>query len=207
MNFRKLWATITGRVTGAPAEAPVADPRLFVLDQLPRQSIGAEIGVHTGEFSAVMLTRLAPQELHLIDPWRHETAALYKKAWYGGQARGGQAEMDARYQAVCARFASEIQAGRVIIHRECSAPALRQCAAAQFDWIYIDGNHLYEFVKQDLELAFQKVKPGGFICGDDYTSRGWWRGGVKKAVDEFVQEYPLQSWRIIQNQFLLKKAG
>ena len=203
MKLRNLLAMITGRAAATPA----ADPRLFVLDMLPHNSIGAEIGVHTGEFSAAMLARVAPRELHLIDPWLHETAATYKKAWYGGQARGGQAEMDARYQAVCARFASEIQAGRVIIHRECSEPALSRCPDAHFDWIYIDGNHLYEFAKQDLALSFQKVKPGGLICGDDYTPGGWWRGGVKQAVDEFVRDHQLQSCQIIQKQYFLTKLA
>ena len=203
MKLREFLAKLIGR---QPSATPATDPRLFVLDLLPRNSVGAEIGVHTGDFSAAMLARLAPTELHLIDPWRHETAATYKKAWYGGRARGGQAEMDARYQGVCVRFAAEIQAGRVLIHRDCAAPALGPVADAHFDWIYIDGNHLYEFVKQDLAVAFQKTKPGGIICGDDYMPGGWWQGGVKKAVDEFVKEHTLQSCRIIQNQYLLTKA-
>jgi len=203
MKLRELLALITGRTIAPPA----TDPRLFLLDLLPRHSIGAEIGVHTGDLSAALLASIAPTELHLIDPWLHEQSAAYKKAVYGGKAHGGQAEMDARYQAVCARFAAAIQAGRVIIHRECSAPALGRCPDAHFDWVYIDGNHLYEFVKQDLALAFQKTKPGGLICGDDYTAGGWWRGGVKKAVDEFVRDHPLQSCRIIQNQYFLTKTA
>ena len=41
-----------------------------------------------------------------------------------------------------------------------------------FDWIYIDGNHTYEYVKQDLEGYRPKVKPGGYMAGDDYGTKG-----------------------------------
>jgi len=32
------------------------------------------------------------------------------------------------------------------------------------------------------------VKPGGFICGDDYLPGGWWQGGVIRAVHDFLHE-------------------
>ncbi len=48
------------------------------------------------------------------------------------------------------------------------------------DCVYIDGGHDYESVAQDIALWTPKVKPGGFISGDDYVDP-W---GVIKAVDE-----------------------
>jgi len=55
------------------------------------------------------------------------------------------------------------------------------------DGVFIDAQHEYEPVKQDLELWWPKVKIGGFFCGHDYdpSSMGW--PGVAKAVNEFVQ--------------------
>lgn len=38
----------------------------------------------------------------------------------------------------------------------------------QVDFVYIDGNHEYAFVKKDIELYYPKVKIGGIIGGDDY---------------------------------------
>ena len=55
------------------------------------------------------------------------------------------------------------------------------------DFVYIDGNHDYEFVLKDLETWFTKVKPGGIIFGDDYL-RPY---GVSKAVNEFSFKYKL----------------
>jgi len=37
----------------------------------------------------------------------------------------------------------------------------------KFDLIYIDGSHIYEDVRMDLEFAIQHIGPGGLICGDD----------------------------------------
>lgn len=50
------------------------------------------------------------------------------------------------------------------------------------DFIFIDANHEYEFVKNDIELYWPKIKPGGFLCGHDYSGG---HPGVTKAVDEF----------------------
>lgn len=50
-----------------------------------------------------------------------------------------------------------------------------------FDFIYIDGIHQYENVKQDIINYLPKVKKGGVIGGHDYGPH-W--PGVKVAVDE-----------------------
>lgn len=47
------------------------------------------------------------------------------------------------------------------------------------DFVFIDANHHYEFVKKDIEAWYPKVKPGGTIAGHDYIRE------VKQAVDEF----------------------
>ncbi|HEX4268896.1 MAG TPA: class I SAM-dependent methyltransferase [Steroidobacteraceae bacterium] len=154
---------------------------------LPKRSIGAEIGVHVGDFSQLILEYVRPKELHLIDPWEHQGAATHERALFGGVA-GDQATMDARYGGVRARFDRQIRAGSMVVHRACSGPTLAQFPDEYLDWIYIDGNHLYEGVMEDLELSLKKVKSGGFITGDDYGRKGWWDDGVRKAVDEFAAQ-------------------
>lgn len=50
-----------------------------------------------------------------------------------------------------------------------------------FDMIFIDADHSYEAVKQDIEDWFPKLKKGGIIIGHDYHDFE----GVKKAVHEY----------------------
>lgn len=64
---------------------------------------------------------------------------------------------------------------------------------------------MYEYVKKDLELYLPKVKKGGYIAGDDYKIIGWWKGGVTKAVKEFLRIESVKKIKIKNNQFILQK--
>jgi len=180
--------------------------RDWLFEIVPKGSVCAEIGVWQGEFSEKILSNVAPADLHLIDPWRYVADDRYERARYGGKA-GGQAEMDAAYEHVVRRFARPIARGIVTLHRKTSERAALMFADAYFDWVYVDGNHLYEFVRQDLELFEPKVKPGGLIAGDDYGRTGWWDDGVTRAVDEFVAARGCQVVGIDNHQFVLRKRS
>ena len=53
------------------------------------------------------------------------------------------------------------------------------------DAIYIDGNHTYDGVKEDIIYWSPKVKPGGLIVGDDYLTFS----EVRKAVKELFPNH------------------
>ena len=42
----------------------------------------------------------------------------------------------------------------------------------EFDAVFIDGNHSYEYVKKDLENYWSKVKPGGIVALHDVNFEG-----------------------------------
>lgn len=174
---------------------------------MPKRSICAEIGVHEGVFSEQILRIVQPRRLHLVDPWRHEEGNRYREARYGGLGPAGQAVLDERYKRVRVKFDEEIRNGQVRIHRATSGSIYRDFEDHYFDWIYVDGNHLYEFVVQDLELYFPKVKPGGYLTGDDYGSSGWWENGVQRAVDEFARSKPGLTLRVDGTQFIIEKSA
>ena len=60
----------------------------------------------------------------------------------------------------------------------------------QYDLIFIDGDHSYDGVKEDLNNWWAKCNT--LFCGHDYMlEKTVWGGvecGVKKAVDEFVEQ-------------------
>jgi predicted O-methyltransferase YrrM len=62
----------------------------------------------------------------------------------------------------------------------------RQAAAlfgdAAVDAVFLDGDHEYEGVLQDLRCWYPKVKPGGLLAGHDYD-----RDTVRRATRDFFQ--------------------
>jgi hypothetical protein len=196
-GLRKVMRFIRGRPTQLP-------PRERLLAKMPRRSICAEIGVHEGDFSEDILSAIKPVRLHLIDPWEFAKGSEYREAWYGGKASEGQTTMEDRFNSVKCRFRKKISVGQVVLHRGYSSNVAHEFGDGYFDWIYIDGNHLYEHVKQDLELYYPKIKAGGYLAGDDYGVKGWWSNGVQEAVDEFVNQNSLLLV-VIGNQFIIAK--
>lgn len=180
------------------------EKRDFLLGHLPRGSVGAEIGTHEGDFAARILHVVRPQRIHLIDPWLYMRGPEYETALYGGDEADGQKTLDERYLRVCRRFAAEVKAGRVVIHRSASTEAAQAIEDGSLDWVYVDGNHLYEYVRSDLAAYRPKLRHGGYLAGDDYGPGGWWQGGVKRAVDEFVEQGQAEVVLLQDGQFLLR---
>lgn len=175
-----------------------------ILDRIPKNAVCAEIGVYKGDFSARILQR-HPKKLHLVDPWKFEPGPAYVESWYGGSVGESQARMDAIHQSVVDRFAGQIRSGVVEMHHEDSATAGSTFLDSYFDWIYIDGNHQYEYVMSDLKAYLPKVKASGLIAGDDYGIPGWWQDGVTRAVDELVRSGCVEKLSVKDHQFLLRK--
>lgn len=57
------------------------------------------------------------------------------------------------------------------------------------DFIFIDADHSYEGVKEDIQLWTPKVKTGSIIAGHDYD---W--SGVRKAVDETFSDRQITTY-------------
>ncbi|WP_374441017.1 class I SAM-dependent methyltransferase [Stella sp.] len=179
--------------------------RRLLLDLLPRGGVGAEIGVYKGGFSQQLLQVANPRRLHLIDPWKVFDDPRYRASWYGTAVARGQAEMDAIHEGVRQQFARRIADGSVVIERSTSAEASGRFPNDYFDWVYIDGDHTYEAVRDDLRLYLPKVRPGGFIAGDDYALGNWWGDGVVRAVHEFVAANPVVVRLVLGSQFVLRR--
>ena len=57
---------------------------------------------------------------------------------------------------------------------------------SKFDYVFLDGGHKYETVKNDLKNLTQVINNGGIILCDDYNLS--YASGVKKAIDDYVLE-------------------
>lgn len=163
--------------------------RQVVIDSLPRRAVGAEIGVHLGEFSKRVLKDAAPVEYHLIDPWRISNAAVHDKTPLFGAKNVTQEEMDRRFRKVSADMKGYVENGQVTIHREYSDEAAKTFPADHFDFVYIDGDHSYQGVFADLENYSTKVKIKGLLILDDYTRGNWWGTDIIDACHDFLAKH------------------
>ena len=75
---------------------------------------------------------------------------------------------------------------------------LKKINPEKFDYVFLDGGHKYETVKNDLENLTQVIKKNGTILCDDYNLS--YAPGVKKAVDEYVLNKNLDL-RILNSRF------
>jgi len=65
-----------------------------------------------------------------------------------------------------------------------SVKAAEMFADGSLDFVYIDSSHAYEDVKADINAWLPKIRKGGMLAGDDYTTYP----GVKQAVDELLPD-------------------
>ena len=194
--------------------------RDFLLQMLPKNSIGLEIGVDDGIFTERILEIVRPKKLHLVDPWKFTNDDSYIDSPYGKGSVSSQTEMDTKYEKVLKKFSKEISENIVVTHRGYSEKVLPNFENDYFDWVYIDGDHHYEFVKSDLKLCYEKVKHDHFITGDDYRTYDKstlepsnyndpdddvHEEGVKRALEESIKLKKLKVIKITRHQFITKK--
>lgn len=198
MRARSLMGTIIRKVKGFLIVED--DPRLSLLKKMPRSAVCAEIGVWKGDFSMCIQNLTSPKKLHLIDPWMLQNE--FPERMYGGSVAQNQEDMDRIYEGVRMKFNSH---QNVIFHRGMSEEVLSEFEGAYFDWVYIDGNHYYEYVLKDLRTCLLKVKKGGVIAGDDYEWGEKEGYPVKRAVHNFIEENNLESnIEVLGSQFIIR---
>ena len=61
---------------------------------------------------------------------------------------------------------------------------LKQINVSEFDYVFLDGGHKYETVKNDLECLTNVIKNNGTILCDDYNLM--YAPGIKKGIDEYI---------------------
>lgn len=181
----------------------------------PKDAVGAEVGVAQGDYSAVVLQAAQPRELHLIDPWSHlesgsdplsatELLDQVEQARALGEefaAPPVNSEGDKEYARIVARFEGD---RRVCLHRQYSYKAAASFEDGFFDFVYLDGNHHYEFVLKDLQDFAAKLKPGGLLFGHDFFEDAFAREehyGVAEAVNTFLKRSDFRFFMLTSEQF------
>lgn len=180
-----LFATLMRLLTREQIKNSVRSPFHFIRqfnltytqDPPLRYLVGAEIGVLKGGHAQQILNGyLNIEKLVLVDAW------VPFETDYGMN----DGEFDNLYAQVKELFNAD---KRVEIIRDYSVNAATKFNDDYFDFVYLDGNHEYEFVLKDLEVWYPKLRQYGVMCGDDFGHPSG--RGVVKAVSEFAHKYKL----------------
>ena len=70
---------------------------------------------------------------------------------------------------------------------------------SKIDYVFLDGGHDYETVKNDLNNCVEVINKNGTVLCDDYNLGS--APGVKKAIDEFVKKNEFNCEIVCENRF------
>ena len=140
--------------------------KLDTISKTPRPSIlfmkkyfnnkkvsGLELGIQKGLNSISILKELNIKTLYLVDAWN-----LYIENEITKESQ------NKNYFSVLRKFKNN---NKVKIIKGFSKDVVKDFSNNSLDFIYIDANHTYRYVYQDIDLWSKKVKDNGIISGHD----------------------------------------
>lgn len=146
-------------------------------------NLGAEIGTDQGLYAEYLCQQNPNLKLFCVDPYM---AAAYELGKSG--VVEDQPYFDERYKETMER----VKPYNAHVIRKTSMAALNDFEDNSLDFVYIDANHDFINVAQDIHYWLKKVKPGGILSGHDYARYpGRKFNHVKKVIEAYVTSYHL----------------
>jgi hypothetical protein len=159
--------------------------RLFLLDYILPDSIGAELGVFTGLFSSILAKEPKITQVTFVDPWWKAFGEHYPN--WGSYTDYGRIKTRNAFEVASQRIAKPGLPNR-IVEVDFSYNWLESLPDKSLDWVYLDSTHLYEGTKRELELLDRKIGNSGLIMGDDWVvNRNEPHHGLFLAANEFLK--------------------
>lgn len=140
-------------------------------------SFGAEVGVHRGRTSKLLLHEFPRLHLYMVDLW-----GVAPEQTTDTLTRLTQDEQDQFYRESRDQVAT--MATRAEILRMDSVAAVEMMQP--LDFAFVDACHSKDGCRRDADAYWGIVRPKGILCGHDYGKEDL--PGVTIAVDEFVRE-------------------
>ncbi len=157
---------------------------------------GAEIGTLRGNFAYLLAKNNPNAELACIDSW----TAYDDYRCHTNTAKLGICHVQAKERL------SPFPNVRLI--NEFSMDAVKQFDDESLDFVYIDANHEWPYVTQDIFYWAKKVRPGGIVSGHDYLKehREDEFVQVAAAVHGYTEAFNIRPW-FVMDECSIDKAG
>lgn len=164
----------------------------------------AEIGVFKGELAETLLRKVpAIRRYYMLDPWRN------LEDW-NKPANKDNNTFETIYQTAMAR--TRFAADKVVVLRGKTTEVVDRIPDESLDFAYIDGDHTLKGITIDLLRLYPKVKPGGWIAGDDFCRSIWQHSKeyeptlIFPFAVYFAEAMGVRIRALPFNQFLMRKS-
>lgn len=144
-------------------------------------NIGAEIGTQRGYFARTLCSKNPNLNLICIDPWKA----------YNGVSQSKQDDYYAQAMA-------NLQGYKITFIKKWSIDALSDVKDGSLDFVYIDGNHVFDHAIMDIICWSAKVKKEGIIAVHDYHTQGCM--GVVQAVEAYTRCHFINPWYVTREE-------
>jgi cephalosporin hydroxylase len=143
----------------------------------------AEVGVMHGGYSKHVLKDWRGQKYYMIDLWDRQDKEIYRE-------KTDDINYDVKYRE--AKRVADADP-RVFMLRGMSVDMAPILPDDSLDWVFIDANHSYKAVLEDMDAYFPKVKSGGLFSGHDfYNERTYpYFNEVQDAVERWSKEHEI----------------
>jgi hypothetical protein len=140
--------------------------------------VGCEIGVLRGKNALEMFNCIPDLKLYLVDPYLDYTES---------QRNFGKVKFNSFLDSTMTRMKGR----NYEFLKMKSTDACEYVPDESLEFIYIDGNHKYNYAMTDLFNWVPKVKTGGIISGHDFYNIPHKGSGVKAAVLNYTNFYKI----------------
>jgi hypothetical protein len=153
--------------------------RLGIVFAKAGYKIGAEVGVRKGKFTKILCEANPDLKMYCIDPWMPYGRAYYTK------------EKQDHLFEVCKKTLEPYNA---VIIRKTSMDAVRDFEYDSIDFVYIDANHEFDFVMEDIIHWSRRVRPGGIVACHDFHYGS--NVDVFEAVTAYTRAHHIDPWYV-----------
>jgi len=144
--------------------------------------VGCEVGVQRGRNAFVMLENIPDLKLYLVEPYADHPSndRLFGKKVHDKFRKQAHKRLEGRDVVWVEKFSEE---------------CFREIPDKTLDFVYIDGEHTWDYAVVDLSVWNNKVKTGGIISGHDFGYKGnknyKHSGRITEALTHFTEIYKI----------------
>ncbi len=150
-------------------------PQFIGVIQRFKLRVGAEVGVAFGGHAEAILQNTSVVRLVGVDPYQNLPD-------YEDMLNLPQEQFENMFWYTIGRLS---RFGDRYAHVRAPSHEAVKSIDGLADFVYVDADHGYQAVKQDLALWTPKIRPGGIIGGHDFSPEF---PGVRQAVGEMAEQ-------------------